>query len=129
MAYTINKTNGTTFAIIADGAADFSSGLALLGKNYPNYGTLIAGNFLALIENQANSVPPLNPVTGQLWWDTSVKQMKWFDGDRFKTVATSNIGSDYPLAPQQGDMWWDTANKQLHVFDGTWILIGPAATP
>ena len=38
MAYTINLTNGTIFATIADGTINTSSSMTLIGKNYAEIG-------------------------------------------------------------------------------------------
>ena len=41
MAYTINLTNGTVFATIADGTTNTDSSVTLIGKNYAGYGQMI----------------------------------------------------------------------------------------
>ena len=38
MPYTINKTDGTSLAVIQDGTADTSTSLTLFGKSYSNFG-------------------------------------------------------------------------------------------
>lgn len=127
MAYNITYTNGTLFASLGDGIVDTRTGLSLIGRNYHNYGELIANNFLHLLENQANDTQPTSPVEGQLWWDTSLKVLNFFDGDRFKPCSSSAIGIDAPIAPLEGDQWWDKGNNQLKIHDGSqWLVIGPA---
>ena len=71
MAYTINLTNGTTFATITDGTVNTSSSMTLIGKNYAGYGQFLDDNFIHLLENSANTTAPVNPLTGQLWWDST----------------------------------------------------------
>ena len=71
MSYTINNTNGNVQAVIKDGQIDTSTSLQLLGKNFANYGDEIATNFLHLLENFSNDTAPTNPVTGQIWYDTT----------------------------------------------------------
>ena len=54
MAYTINKTDGTVLATIADGTLDTSTSLQLIGKNYAGYGEILNENTVKLLENFAN---------------------------------------------------------------------------
>ena len=69
MAYTINLTDGTVFAVIADGTINTASSMTLIGKNYAGYGDFLDENFIHLLENSANTIAPGAPLTGQLWWD------------------------------------------------------------
>ena len=56
MAYTINLTDGTILATIADGTLDTSScSMALPGKNYAGYGIYLDENFVHLLENSSNT--------------------------------------------------------------------------
>lgn len=41
MAYTINLTDGTIFAVVADGTINTDSSQTLVGKNYAGYGELM----------------------------------------------------------------------------------------
>lgn len=73
MAYTIIKTNGEFLTTIADGTINRgSTSLALPGRNYSGYGLYIDQDLVQLLENFSGNVVPANPITGQLWWDTSV---------------------------------------------------------
>ncbi len=54
MSYTITKTDGTTLGTILDGTINTSfTSLTLIGRNYANYGQLIANDLEALLENFA----------------------------------------------------------------------------
>jgi hypothetical protein len=67
MSYTITKTDGTTLGTILDGTINTSfTSLTLIGRNYANYGQLIANNLVKLVENFAYSSSPSNPLAGQL---------------------------------------------------------------
>ena len=48
MAYTINKTDGTIVATIADGTIDTSTSLTLFGQNYSGFGELLNENLVKL---------------------------------------------------------------------------------
>jgi len=87
MPYTIKKFNGQTIAVIQDGSVDnISTDLNLPGKNYSGYGKSLNESLVYLLENFANSVEPTNKITGQLWFDTSVKKIKIYNGVEFKPL-------------------------------------------
>ena len=72
MAYTIVKSNGSVLTTIADGTINTTStSLALPGRNYAGYGSYLDTNFVHALENFANSIPPVNPLQGQLWYNTN----------------------------------------------------------
>jgi hypothetical protein len=129
MAYTINLTNGTIFATVADGTINTSSSMILVGKNYAGYGEFLDENFIHLLENGANSIAPGAPLTGQLWWDTSSGTMKVYTGTTFKTISSATASSTAPTNNVVGDLWWDTTNQQLKAWNGsTFVLVGPASS-
>ena len=129
MAYTINLTNGTIFATIADGTINTASSQTLIGKNYAGYGQFLDDNFIHLLECGSNSTPPGAPLTGQLWWDTSAGLLKVYNGTIFKTISAATASSSAPTSNVTGDLWYDTTNAQLKVYTGTtWLVVGPAYT-
>ena len=72
MAYTIVKSDGTVLTTIADGTINTTStSLGLPGRNYAGYGQSLDTNFVHAMENFADSVPPSNPLRGQLWYNTN----------------------------------------------------------
>jgi hypothetical protein len=129
MAYTINLTDGTIFATIADGTINTQSSMTLIGKNYAGYGQFLDDNFIHLLENGANSTPPGAPLTGQLWWDSSAGLLKVYNGTTFKTISAATASSSAPSSNVTGDLWYDITNQQLKVWTGTlWLVVGPAFT-
>ena len=129
MAYTINLTNGTIFATIADGTINTTSSQTLIGKNYAGYGQFLDDNFVHLLECGSNSTPPGAPLTGQLWWDTSAGLLKVYNGTIFKTISAATASSSAPTNNVTGDLWYDTTNQQLKVYTGsTFLIVGPAYT-
>lgn len=129
MAYTINLTDGTIFATVADGTINTSSSMVLVGKNYAGYGEFLDENFIHLLESGANTTAPGAPLTGQLWWDKSTNTMKVYNGTTFKTISAATASSSTPTSNVTGDLWFDTTNQQLKVYNGTsFILVGPAST-
>jgi hypothetical protein len=129
MAYTINLTNGTIFATIADGTINTSSSMVLVGKNYAGYGEFLDENFIHLLENSADTAPPGAPLTGQLWWDANTNLLRVYDGTQFKFLARSTASATAPTSNVIGDLWYDTTNAQLKVYTGTsFLLVGPQFT-
>jgi hypothetical protein len=129
MAYTINLTDGTIFATIADGTINTGSSMILVGKNYAGYGEFLDENFIHLLENGANSVPPGAPLTGQLWWDKTNSLMKVYTGTTFKTISAATASATAPTNNVVGDIWWDTTNLQMKVWNGAgFTLVGPASS-
>ena len=135
MAYTIVKTNGVSLGTIADGTIDNKSktSLVLIGRNYSNYGQLVANNFVALLENFANSTEPPNPIAGQLYFNTADQRMRVYTGSSFKIISSCTAQSTAPTTTVAGDLWWDSTEEQLYIYNGTdpytslgWILVGPA---
>lgn len=147
MAYQITKTNDYLLGTIADGTIDSPAAggsltsLTLIGRNYSNYGELMANNLVALVENFSLDTAPANPLVGQLWWDSSAKLLKIYanttnDTDTgpavWKNVGGATSSATGPTTTTAGDLWWDSSNKQLYCYDGRapyalagWILIGP----
>lgn len=125
--YIIKKTDTHTLCEIADGTADtISSSLVLFGKNYAGYGPQLDENFVKLLENFSFSSPPIHPVQGQLWWDTSSKSLKVYTLAEWKVISGPHFSTIPPDQAQAGDLWWDSDHKQLNVYSGTgWVLVGP----
>lgn len=131
MAYTINLTDGTIFATIPDGTINTSAQpvLTLVGKNYAGYGEFLDENFIRLLENGSNTIPPGAPLTGQLWWDLTNSLMKVYNGTTFKTISSATASATQPISNVTGDLWWDTTNQQLKAYNGaSFVLIGPASS-
>lgn len=126
MSYKINHYNGTLIANVSDGTVDNTLDLTLVGKNYAGYGATQNENFVYLLENFANVTPPPKPISGQLWFDSGNKKLKVYDGSKFRTTGSVEIGASEPTGITVGDFWWDTVNNQLHAYTGTgFALIGP----
>jgi len=136
MAYTITTTNGTTLGTIPDGqvngpntAGGFTS-LTLVGRNYPNYGQIIADDLVALLENFSDTTAPVNQIKGQLWWNSSANILSVNkDGttNGWKTVGGATYSSSAPSSPTPGDLWYNSSSNQFYAYSGsTWVLIGPS---
>ena len=127
MAYSINKTDGSILAAVADGQIDdFSTDLTLIGKNFSGFGESLNENFIRLLENFSNVSPPPRPIRGQIWFDTGDLKLKVYSGTGFVPVGSATISNTQPLGLGAGDLWFNDIDKQLYFFDGTSIiLLGP----
>jgi hypothetical protein len=131
MAYTINLTDGTIFATIADGTINTSSSMTLVGKNYAGYGEFLDENFIHLLENSSNTTAPSAPLEGQIWWDSANSILNVYTGASWKRIggATASATAPSGAVSEQGDLWYDSTNAQLKVYTGSaWLLVGPAFT-
>lgn len=130
MAYEVNKFNGVFLTSVADGTIDTTTDLRFIGKNYAGYGEVQNENFLHLLENFANTTAPPKAITGQIWFDTSSRKLKFYDGSRFKVASGAEASATAPSGLAAGDFWWDTGAKQLYAYTGTeFTLVGPIASP
>lgn len=126
MPYTINKTSGAQVAVVADGTIDSTLDIKLIGKNYAGYGEIQNENLVRLLENFSYTTPPSKPISGQIWYDSGNKKLKFYDGTYFRTTGGAEVGATEPTGLTLGDFWWDTDNKQLYAYNGsTFTLIGP----
>lgn len=128
MAYSINKTDGTLLATVADGQIDeLSTDITLIGKNYSGFGEALNENFIKLLENFAGTNRPERPVRGQIWFDSSELKLKVYTGTGFVPVSSATISNSQPGDPGAGDLWFNNISKQLYFYDGVdFILLGPA---
>lgn len=133
MPYIINKTNGQQLTIVQDASVDQTTDLIFVGRNYSGYGEIQNENFLKLLENFSSSTPPVKPILGQIWYNTSDSSLNVCYAEasgttpaRFKSLATSNSGTSAPSDPAIGDLWYDSTNGQLKLWNGdSYITIGP----
>ena len=138
MSYTIKTTNGSTIAIVQDATLNtIATSLTLVGRDYAGYGAFLNENFVYLLENFAANVAPANEITGQLWYDTSVKTLKVYDSglSTWKPISSSIAQPTTPSNGTIGDLWFKTTTYQLYVYTGVvtigdagWQLIGPPST-
>ena len=127
MSYKLNKTDGSLLVDLVDGQLDTSSSdLTLIGRNYSGFGEVLNENFIQLLENFANTSAPINPIRGQLWYDTSENRLKVYNGTAFTSSGGTTVAEQQPNMVA-GDLWIDSIKSQLYFFDGVRLqLVGPA---
>lgn len=128
MPYILNKTNGTIVATVQDAALDLTTDLIFVGRNYAGYGEWQNENFLKLLENFANTIAPLKPIEGQIWYNTVDKKINVYNGGVWKSISNLVVSTDTPSDTNHttGDLWYNDTRQQLFAFNGTdFTLIGP----
>jgi len=92
--------------------------------------------FIPLRTISVGTTPPSSPSEGDLFYDTTTKQLKVYNNDLhgsaspgFDVVGPARYeGPTAPTTVDDGDEWWDSVNKQLYIYDGinnNFRLIGP----
>ena len=126
MAYTIDRYNNSQLTVVEDGTIDQTTDLKLVGKNYAGYGAIQNENFVFLLENFSGTSAPPKAISGQIWFDSSTKKLKFYDGTKFRTTGGAEVSATQPAGLTEGDFWWDTVNEQLYAFNNTsFVLVGP----
>jgi len=130
MAYQVDRFNGQFLVSVDDGTIDTTTDLRLVGKNYAGYGELQNENFVHLLENFANITPPPRALSGQIWYDSNKKRLRYYDGTRFKVAGGAEVGPTGPAGLAEGEFWWNSDTKQLFAWAGTnFELVGPEVSP
>jgi len=152
MSYTLHFSDITSQATIVvtstdegTGLNNYSTSLDLIGPGYTNYGLPTDQNFLKLLENFAGPTPPLNPIKGQLWYDTTGTNVRpvlrinngsstlarWPSANGIYQQSVDPANPDpnvnvYSSIIVDGDIWVDTVNNQLKIrYDSGWTTVGP----
>lgn len=134
MPYQLKRYNGQPLVTVDDGSTeDKTTSITFVGKNFAGYGGIQNENFLYLLENFAGSNQPANAISGQIWYDSTSKKLKYFDSTvspngKWRTTGGAETGGTAPTNLTTGDFWFDTTSKQLQVWNGSgFTLIGPQA--
>ena len=132
MTYNVRFTDNDKSPItVYDNTANNDTSLVFPGRNVTNYGSIIAENFLHLLENFSSATAPESPIEGQLWYDSEEETLRVSDGVTWRAASGIYKDSVEPslLSSKAGELWIDTVNQQLKIFNGTnWVLIGPNQT-
>jgi hypothetical protein len=131
MPYILNKTNGSVVATVADGSINQTTDLTFVGKNYSGYGEIINENLLKLLENFSNSTPPPKVIMGQLYYNSTDKKLRVWDGTDFRTFSHVIYDSKFPTKSlNNGDLFFHSTQQKLYIRNGNstsgYTLIGPS---
>jgi hypothetical protein len=118
-----SKTN----IIIPTKTSDVSTSIRLFGKGFEDYGEVFQENILHILENFSYSVPPSNPLSGQLWFDSVNKRLNvFFSGGWQKLSQQIFVSVSAPSGPLAGDLWFDTVNNRLNTWTGLQWATSPS---
>lgn len=134
--YVINHYNSIKLTDVEDSRLnDDYTPIKFVGRNFAGYGEVQNENFLWLLENFASTSEPTKKVPGMVWYDSSRRKLKFWDGSHFRSTGGAEVGTTPPIGiVTQGDLYYDTNARQMYVYDDTagvenngFILIGPQA--
>ena len=143
--YTLNFSDSsktTNVTVAGSSINNFNTSLEFVGQGYnAGYGRAIAQDFLKLLENFSSPNPPVNPIEGQLWYDTSnpgrkilrvnngaVTSAQWPSANGIYQQA-NDPSIEYSQNLIEGDLWVDTSNTQLKIrYGNSWTLVGPSVS-
>jgi len=128
MAYTVNYTDNTKTAItLSNGTIDTSTNIGLVGQGYSGYGETIAEDLLHIMEHHASGTAPSKPVEGQLWYDSTNDQLKYFNdtvansGDWIPIASMAAQSSQPTAGGQDGHFWLNISDGTLYIYhSGVW---------
>jgi hypothetical protein len=130
MSYTLYKPDGSILTILQDNKIDdTTTSLSLVGKNTDGYGQSINSNFIKLLANFASRTgsPPLNPIIGQLWYNTTNNSLRVYTQSGWSSItASATVSANIPNGITTGDLWLDITTGQIKTyFQGSIYVIGP----
>ena len=101
MSYIINNTRGNVVAIVADGTVNTTAtDLALVGRALTDYGTYENENYVYLLENFANPTAPLQPILGQLWYNSTTDVISAYDtANAWVALASQDYVQTQKISP------------------------------
>ena len=101
MSYIINNSRGQVIAVVADGTVNTTAtDLSLVGRALTDYGTFENENYVFLLENFANSTAPLQPILGQLWYNSATDVISAYgSGNAWIPLATQEYVQLQKVSP------------------------------
>ena len=101
MAYVVKNTRGQTIAVVDAGTTNsIATDVTLIGQNVVEYGLPQNENFVYILENFANTTPPLFPVQGQLWFDVTNNVIKYRNlANSWVAVASESYVQAQKISP------------------------------
>lgn len=120
MSYIIYASSGTVLTTIPTGKTNTATtSLTLIGRDVANYGRYINQNLVYMLSNSANTTnkSPNNPLTGQLWFDTTYNKLKVNGNTGFQVVGAAVINDLQPVGQEPGEFWYDSTQGVLNFLD------------
>ena len=121
MPYIIQNSAGQSI-VIPDGDLNQDFSIDLIGRNYENYGQILAQSFIDILNNFASNSAPSRQTDGQLWYDTSTKQLRVYNAAEGQWVPQLPIISSGGVPAGEnakGTSYYDQTTGKLYVNDST----------
>jgi hypothetical protein len=101
MSYIINNSRGQIVAVVGDGTVNTTAtDVALIGRAVTNYGEYQNENYVYLLENFANGSAPLQPILGQLWYNSTTDIINAYStANTWVALATQNYVEAAKISP------------------------------
>jgi hypothetical protein len=92
--YVISTDVNGSFDVLSGLVNDNLTSLKLIGRGAAGYGYAIAENTIKQLQNFAGPNSPLTPLKGQMWFDSSVQQLKVYVNSTIGWSVVPNANSD-----------------------------------
>ena len=101
MSYIINNSRGQIVTVVGDGTVNTTAtDLALVGRAVTNYGEYQNENYVFLLENFARSTAPVQPILGQLWYNSGTDVLNYFaTSNTWSQLASEDYVEDAKISP------------------------------
>ena len=93
MTYNLKTSDGAPLVSLPDNTIDnTTTSIALVGKNSLNFGYSINQDLIYLMQHFADTASPINPLIGQIWYDTVNAVLKVYNGNLWVAVMPPTDG-------------------------------------
>lgn len=116
------------FGFLSYQIPEVSTSLYLTGNAVPTYnkdmtwGNALLNNLVHIVENFANDTPPAAPLEGQLWYDTSEKTLKLFQGKKYRLIKINITQKTFVVEKKQINV---AQEKYIVVYGNTGLKLKP----
>ena len=115
MSYIINNSRGNIVAVVADGTINTTAtDVALVGRAVTNYGEYQNENCVYLLENFANGTAPVQPILGQLWYNSTTDVISAYSTANTWTALASQTYVDAQKVSQSCVQWCTNCTHCQH---------------
>jgi hypothetical protein len=132
MAYAITYKDNSLLLLLADNDVDTTRSVTFIGKDFKGYGLYQNQNFVTLLTNSAspNNSRPRNPLTGELWYDTTNQRLNIYDPSYLSNsgwmhAGAASISYQQPGGVALGDFWYDLSSQTLNLYTNAGFVSVP----
>lgn len=118
MAIVLTKTDDySSLAEVPDKTIRELAGIKLVGKGAGNIVQSNNENLLKILQNFAGELPPVDPMPGQLWYDTQTQTLKLYHGDGWIDLSPVKRRDEFKLNKKEQQLTpsFDIVNNSFEV--------------